>query len=129
MHNFRRQYVNLGLALSTLVLIWHPVPALAEQHALRLAKGPPAHAPAHGYRAKHNYRYYPGAEIYFDINRNLYFYLQDNKWLSAPTPPALPGLNLKDFVILDLDTDQPFTRHDRHLQLYPPKIKLKTPKK
>ncbi len=25
--------------------------------------GPPAHAPAHGYRAKHKYRYYPDCSV------------------------------------------------------------------
>ncbi len=107
-----------------------PVAAAHPDNGMLLfAKGPPAHAPAHGYRAKHGYRYYPGAEIYFDINRNVYFYLQQGKWLSAPTPPPLPGLDLKDFVNLELDTDQPFSLHDKHLRLYPPKIKLKSPKK
>ena len=38
--------------------------------------GPPPHAPAHGYRAKHTYRYYPDASVYFDISRKIYFYLE-----------------------------------------------------
>ena len=37
---------------------------------------PPAHAPAHGRRAQqYRYYYYPEAQFYFDIGRNLYFYL------------------------------------------------------
>ncbi len=38
--------------------------------------GPPPWAPAHGYRAKHRYRYYPSAEIYFDLGRGIYFYYE-----------------------------------------------------
>ena len=37
--------------------------------------GPPSHAPAHGYRAKHQYHYYPANEIYFDSGRGIYFFL------------------------------------------------------
>ena len=33
--------------------------------------GPPAHAPAHGYRAKHQYRYFPSCKVYHDIDRGL----------------------------------------------------------
>jgi hypothetical protein len=39
--------------------------------------GPPAHAPAHGYRAKHRYRYYPSCSVYFDIGRVLW----RSKWI------------------------------------------------
>ena len=28
--------------------------------------GPPPHAPAHGYRAKYTYRYYPSCSVYYD---------------------------------------------------------------
>jgi len=31
--------------------------------------GPPDHAKAHGYRAKHTYRYYPSAQAYYDVER------------------------------------------------------------
>jgi hypothetical protein len=33
-------------------------------------QGPPAHAPAHGYRAKHQYRYYPSRSVYYDTGRS-----------------------------------------------------------
>lgn len=35
--------------------------------------GPPPWAPAHGYRAKHSYHYYPSAEVYFDTGRGSTF--------------------------------------------------------
>ena len=38
--------------------------------------GPPPHAPAHGARAKYTYNYYPSAQLYFDISRKVYFYLE-----------------------------------------------------
>src|SRR5210317_1597878 len=42
--------------------------------------GPPAHAPAHGYRAKHQYRYYPSRSVYYDTGRRLYFYIKGDHW-------------------------------------------------
>jgi hypothetical protein len=38
--------------------------------------GPPPHAKAHGYRAKHTYQYYPSASVYFDASRKVYFTLR-----------------------------------------------------
>jgi hypothetical protein len=35
--------------------------------------GTPPHAPAHGYRAKHQYRYYPSYSVYYDHGRKIYF--------------------------------------------------------
>jgi hypothetical protein len=42
--------------------------------------GPPPHAPAHGYRAKYSYRYYPSSYVYFDVSRKCYFYLDGDNW-------------------------------------------------
>lgn len=40
---------------------------------------PPAHAPAHGRRHQHyQYYYYPNADFYFDVGRNMYFYLDSS---------------------------------------------------
>jgi hypothetical protein len=72
--------------------------------------GPPAHAPAHGYRAKHRYRYYPSCSVYFDIGRSVYFYLGS--------------------VEVEMDTDKPYLQHKYHKQKYPPgQLKKKKSKK
>lgn len=48
---------------------------------------PPAHAPAHG-RRHHSYHYYPNAEFYFDIGRNMYFYLDSHaQWTFSVSLP------------------------------------------
>ena len=52
-------------------------------------KGPPAHAPAHGYRAKHRYKYYPSCSVYFDIGRSVYFYLEGDTSMWAATNHGL----------------------------------------
>ena len=91
----------------------------------QVKKGPPAHAPAHGNRAKYQYHYYPSCSIYFDVSRNLYFYLSGENWkLSAELPSKLK-VNLGDHVSLELETDRPYTKHKEHKKKYPPGQKKK----
>jgi len=82
--------------------------------------GPPPHAPAHGYRAKYSYYYYPGNEVYFDSSRGLYFYLSGKDWrVSASLPLGLQS-NLGAHVIIDMNSDKPYTEHAAHKSKYPP---------
>src|SRR5512136_852270 len=61
-----------------------PPPAEVHQHP----GGPPPHAPAHGYRAKHQYRYYPYQNVYYEPARGMYFYLAGNGWSFGASLPA-----------------------------------------
>ncbi|MBW1795267.1 MAG: hypothetical protein JRJ38_12710 [Deltaproteobacteria bacterium] len=94
--------------------------------------GPPPHAPAHGYRAKHNYRYYPSACAYFDISRKVYFYLEKDNWKISVSLPQTIQLRLGDYVTIEMDTDKPYTQFIEHKRKYPPgqlkKKKKKRPK-
>ncbi len=82
-------------------------------------KGPPAHAPAHGYRSKHRYYYYPSCSVYFDIDRKVYFYLSGDNWrMMAELPTTLKG-KLGHHVTLELETDKPYTRHKEHQKKHP----------
>ena len=92
--------------------------------------GPPSHARAHGYRAKHQYRYYPSCAVYYDTGRRLYFYLRGNRWeVGASLPSGLRG-RLGDSVSMELDTDRPYVYHAEHLKKYPPsQMKNKKKKK
>ena len=81
--------------------------------------GPPAHAPAHGYRAKHHYRYYPDAYVYYDTDRGAYFYLDNGEWRISVSLPS--SIHLESaYVSLELDTDEPYRYHDKHKEKYPP---------
>ena len=82
--------------------------------------GPPDHAPAYGYRAKFQYRYYPDAEVYYDAGRKLYFYFEGNGWRVGASLPSPLQASLGDSVNLELDTDKPFLYHDEHKAQYPP---------
>ena len=71
--------------------------------------GPPKHAKAHGYRAKHTYRYYPDAKVYYDVSRQSYFYLEGDNWRASVTLPDSVKVRLGDFVTVEMETDKPYT--------------------
>jgi hypothetical protein len=92
--------------------------------------GPPAHAKAYGYRAKHLYRFYPEAAVYFDISSKSYFYLCGNKWTVSLTLPQALRVKLGDCVTIEMDTDKPYTKFKEHRIKYPPgQLKKKKKKK
>ena len=83
--------------------------------------GPPAHAPAHGYRAKHQYRYYPSSNVYKDTERGIYFYLKGDKWEVGASLPLPLREGLGESVSIELETDKPYIHHTEHVKQYPPK--------
>jgi len=83
-------------------------------------KGPPTHAPAHGYRAKHQYRYYPSRSVYYDTGRRLYFYIKGDNWEVGASLPNQIRIDLGDSVNIELDTDIPYIYHSEHVKKYPP---------
>ena len=92
--------------------------------------GPPDHAPAHGYRAKHRYRYYPSCSVYFDIGRSVYFYLKGDNWQVSVELPSHLRVRLGGSVEIEMDTDRPYLEHKHHKQKYPPgQLKKKKSKK
>lgn len=88
--------------------------------------GPPPHAPAHGYRAKYAYLYYPSTCVYFDVHRKCYFYLEGNSWKVSLSLPKHLLVRLGDHVTIEMDTDKPYTNFKEHKRKYPPgKLKKK----
>lgn len=92
--------------------------------------GPPPHAPAHGYRAKYQYRYYPSCSVYYDAGRKIYFYLNGENWRVSASLPNNLRIRLGDFVGIEMDTDKPYTHYQEHKAKYPPgQLKHKKHKK
>jgi hypothetical protein len=83
-------------------------------------KAPPPWAPAHGHRAKHHYRYYPAASVYFDTGRGLYFYYEGGAWQVSVSLPTHIRIAVGDYVTLEMDTDRPYTYHSDVVKRYPP---------
>lgn len=90
--------------------------------------GPPAHARAHGYRAKYHYRYYPDASVYYNTAKGVYFYIAQGKWQVSVSLPSSIRLG-SAYVSLELDTEKPYTYHHEHKAKYPPGKNKKKHKK
>ena len=82
--------------------------------------GPPPHALAHGYRAKYQYRYYPGCSVYYDSGRKIYFYIKGDHWEVGASLPGHLRVSLGDYVHIELETDKPYIHHAEHVKKHPP---------
>ncbi len=83
--------------------------------------GPPPHAKAYGYRAKHHYHYYPDSRVYFDTGRQVYFYLEDGSWTMAVSLPTYLRVSLGSRVSLEMELDRPYVHYEEHRKKYPGK--------
>lgn len=81
--------------------------------------GPPPWAPAHGYRAK-KYRYYPSVQVYFDIQRDVYFYYRNREWRVSARLPNRIRTSMAKYITLEMGTDQPYKYHSEVVEQYPP---------
>ena len=80
--------------------------------------GPPPWAPAHGYRAKQRYRYYPAYNIYQDPVSGVFFTFQGGAWSRGDLPPGVAPQGLGKYREFDGYADEPW-------KSYPPKKKNK----
>jgi len=104
----KRYRTILTLALCSVFLF--PLGALGGPKA-KSKGGPPAHAPAHGYRAKYNYHYYPGANVYYDTDRKIYFYMKGENWAASVSLPLDLKLQLGNHVSVEMDCDKPYLKN------------------
>jgi hypothetical protein len=82
--------------------------------------GPPPWAPAHGHRAKYQYRYYPASAVYFDTGRKLYFYWGAGYWQASISLPTGLHIDGNNYVSLEMDTKEPYEYHSEVVKKYPP---------
>ena len=93
------------------------------------APGPPPWAPAHGYRAKHQYHYYPSSHVYYDTGRRLYFYYSSGRWEASVSLPASVRIDVNEYVTLEMDSSEPYRYHPDVVRRYPPGLQKKGPPK
>lgn len=80
---------------------------------------PPPWAPAHGWRAKHQYVYYPSAEVYYAPDTRMWFWLGGDGWQAGISLPiALQGYVRAGGVNIALDVDRPYLRNDYVVRHY-----------
>jgi hypothetical protein len=94
-----------------------PPPKVSQDHH---KEGPPPWAPAHGYRAKHRYRYYPHHRVYYERERGVYFYYRDGHWKVSVSLPSHIRIDLNDYVTLEMDSDKPYEYDHEVVKRYPP---------
>lgn len=82
--------------------------------------GPPPWAPAHGYRAKHHYYYYPDSRVYFDTGRGVYFYPSAGEWRVSASLPVGIHIDAHSYHTLDMDDDRPYRYQSAVEKRYPP---------
>jgi hypothetical protein len=69
--------------------------------------------------ARHRYNYYPDAQVYFDPARQLYFFMEANRWLARAVLPREINVSIGPPVVVDLDSERPYERHDDVRRIYP----------
>ena len=80
---------------------------------------PPPHAPAHGYRAKHRYTYYPDHEIYYAPESREWFWIdRDGDWHFGVRLPERYQQFTVGGISIELDSDRPYREHDYVVQRY-----------
>lgn len=122
----KRVQIILGVMILSLIMM---TPTYANgnkgkggQKKDKVHGGPPAWAPAHGYRAKQRHIYYPEHNIYYDTQREVYIYVDMGRWeVSARLPLPLRNsrnIDLGAQVALDVSSDSPQFYNDEHRSRY-----------
>ena len=85
------------------------------------AQGPPPWAPAHGYRAKTRYVYFPDENMYYDLHSRNYIYLSGRNWVVRTSVPRIfIGINLGKSAQVELDFtgSRPYVQNHIHVVKY-----------
>ena len=114
-------FSSSAIAGGSFTFKWGQDQAPKKHQAKHKNGGAPDHAPAHGYRAKHQYRYYPSQQVYHDSDRGLYFYLKGDNWEAGASLPSHLKAALGESVTFELDIDNPYLQNSEHIKKYPPK--------
>jgi hypothetical protein len=68
------------------------------------SQGPPPWAPAHGYRAKTRHIYFPDHNVYFDLQKKVFIYINGSNWNVGTSLPKIFGsINLRTSSQIELD--------------------------
>lgn len=87
--------------------------------------GPPAHAPAHGYRWHvHDYYYYPSVGVYYHVLTGHYYYRSGGIWTKVRVLPRHIHINRHDRVKIRIKDKRPYLHHEEHRYRYKPKKRL-----
>jgi hypothetical protein len=68
---------------------------------------------------KHQFTYFPGAQVYFDNETGAWFWPQGGNWKTGASLPGSVVVSPADAVPVQLDTDIPYEHHDVVTRFYP----------
>ena len=81
--------------------------------------GPPQWGSSHWYRRSYGYYYYPGADVYYRPDNRMWFYLDRGNWRMVAQLPTGIRVDFGRSVSLKLDSDRPYTYHQKVVSYYP----------
>jgi hypothetical protein len=73
-----------------------------------------------GQGGKYEYYYYRDSGVYYDHDRNVYFYPDGGHWRESSTLPSNIHVDKGRHEVLRMDEDRPYVRHDEVIKKYPP---------
>lgn len=101
-----------------------------------LGATPPPWAPAHGYRAKTRHIYFPQQNMYYDLQKNVYIFLNHGNWMVSASIPAVYGridLRMAKQIQIAVNSSYPYRYHKgysaKEYYEYPTSHYVKNPKK
>jgi hypothetical protein len=83
----------------------------------------------HEYPKIYSYRYYPSCSVYYDVNRKLYYYIEDDNWTISQSLSSNLERKLGDHVKIDMDNDKPYIDHHKHVKEFQPEDSKRTKNK
>jgi len=73
-----------------------------------------------GHWGNNHYDYYPDSNVYYDRDRNYYFFHEGGQWREAPSLPPTYHMDKDHHRELHLDTDKPYSYHPEVTKRFPP---------
>jgi len=69
------------------------------------------------YGYTYSYYYYPDVQVYYYPSQRVYYWRDGSRWRSGRYVPR--DITLRSHVMIDLDTREPWRRHDEIIRRYP----------
>ncbi len=69
----------------------------------------------------YDYWYYPEAQVYFDVNRHIYFYFTNQHWVETRVLPTYWRSKLHSYVPIHSRYQRPYIENKDHSRKYPPR--------
>lgn len=74
-----------------------------------LGATPPPWAPAHGYRMKTRHIYFPQQNMYYDLQRGVYIFVNNGQWaISASIPTRFMRVNFSNVPQVQIAVNSPY---------------------